>query len=133
MKKILFLILLAFIIIGCSKDDIIDNTEYYVKYEVSCQFERYYGSHYNGSSIRITGTGVRSAGVENKYSSYSWSDIAGPFKKGDKVSLSVITSAPKGADYITDAKISVCKETSPFVAKRWSNTRGSTSLSYVIE
>lgn len=132
MKKILFLILLAFIIIGCSKDDNIDNTEYYVKYEVSCQFKRYYGSYRDGS-IKITGTGVRSAGVENKYSSYSWSDVAGPFKIGDKVTLSVITSAPKGADYITDAKISVCKETSPFVAKRWSNGTGSTSLSYIIE
>lgn len=132
MKKILFLILLAFIIIGCSKDDNIDNTEYYVKYEVTCQFKRYYGGYRDGS-IKITGTGVRSACVENKYSSFSWSDVAGPFKKGDKVTLSVITSAPKGAAYITDAKISVCKETSPFVAKRWSNGTGSTSLSYIIE
>ena len=132
MQKTLFFILSVFIVIGCSKDDDLDNTEYYVKYEVSCQFKRYYGS-YSGSSINIIGTGVRPAGVENKYSSYSWSDVAGPFKKGNKVTLSVIATAPQGAAYITDAKLSVCKESRPFVAKRWSNTTGSTSLSYIIE
>lgn len=132
MNKFIFLLMTTFFLTGCSKDDEVNNTEYYVKYEVSCQFERYYAS-YRGSSIQISGTGVRSSSITDKYNNYTWSDTGGPFRKGDIVSLSVKTSAPQGAAYITDAKILVCKDASPFVTKRFVNTKGSASLTYTIE
>lgn len=132
MKKFLFILVTTFFLMGCSKDDEVDNTEYYVKYEVSCRFKRYYGS-YRGSSIKISGTGVRSSYITDKYNNYTWSEIGGPFQKGDKLHLSVKTVAPRGAAYITDASISVCKTACPFVIKRSSNTNGSASLTYNIE
>lgn len=129
-KFLLSLMLLAFI--GCEKDEVEDTTEYYVKYDVSCQYKVYYGS-YKGCSIKVSGTGVRGTEVKDKYRSFTWSDTAGPFKKGDKVSLAVNTEAPTGAVFNTDATLSVSKSSSPFVAKRWATTQSDVNLSYVIK
>lgn len=132
MKKILLLFVL-FGLLSCSKDDDVDNTEYYVKYEVSCKFERDYGNYSGTMSIVINGTGCQKIEVKDKFNGYSWSDVCGPFKKGDKVSLSVETTTPKGSYYDIDAKMSLCKGTAPFVTKKSSSTKNSVSLSYKIE
>ena len=70
MKKFLFILVTTFFLMGCSKDDEVDNTEYYVKYEVSCRFKRYYGS-YRGSLTSITITpGLKLVGLFKKETSY---------------------------------------------------------------
>lgn len=132
MKKIICFSLVLICLLSCSKDDDVDSSEYYVKYEVSCQFERYYGNYSGTKSIVINGTGSRRIEIKDKHS-YSWSDVCGPFKKGDMVSLSVVTTTQKASDYNIDAKMSVCNESGPFATKRSLSAKGSVSLSYKIE
>lgn len=132
MKKLIILSFVIFGLLSCNKDDNIDSTEYYVKYEVSCKFERDYGSYSGSMSIVINNTGSGKTEVKDKRS-YSFSDIRGPFNKDDKVTLSVVTTTPKGSYYDIDAKMSVCKGSAPFVTKRSASAKNSVLLSYKIE
>lgn len=133
MKKIIILSFVIFGLLSCNKDDNIDSTEYYVKYVVSCQLKssliKYSAKK---STIVINGTGSQRTEVKDK-GNYSWSDICGPFKKGDKVSISVVTTTPEDTYYDIDAKMAVCKDSSPFVTKKSSSAKNSVLLSYKIE
>ena len=132
MKKLILFSFVLFGLLSCNKDGDFDSTEYYVKYEVSCKLERDYDSYSGTMSIVINNTGTGKTEVKDKRS-YSFSDIRGPFKKGDKVSLSVVTTTPKRSYYDIGAKMSVCKGSAPFVTKRTSSAKNSVSLSYKIE
>ena len=71
MKKILLLFVL-FGLLSCNKDEDVDTTEYYVKYEVSCKFKRDYGNYSGTMSIVINGTGYQKIEVKDKFNGYSF-------------------------------------------------------------
>lgn len=88
-----------------------NNARYYVKYEVEASTAHRVSFTYNISYTKDSGVGNVQ---ERLYSSdFSWNDTYGPFKKGDKVSLSCSLSTPMD---IT-ASIHVCRNDEPFAAK----------------
>ena len=133
MKKLILFSFVLFGLLSCNKDGDFDSTEYYVKYEVSCQLKssliKYSAKK---STIVINGTGTQRTEVRDK-GNYSWSDICGPFKKGEEVYLSVVTTTPSATYYDIDAKMAVCKDSSPFATKKSSSAKNSVLLSYKIE
>ena len=110
---------------GGSKNESKDN--YYVKYSVSNGKQISYAS-YNERTIIYT-TPERDNSIETRQS--EWEGTYGPFKKGDKVILSIRVTMARNS---TNASISVCKNSEPFAVKaECSEVKDGASLHYVID
>ena len=123
MKKFFIFCTLIIGLLSCSKDDDVDNTEYYAQYEVY--------SHSTGvRQLRNVYIGCKGGGENSngKVNSFKWSATKGPFKKGETVFLSV-----RATDHTIEGRISVCKNGNPFVTVRSGTKKNELYLSYKIE
>lgn len=122
MKKIFLFLTIVFGLLSCSKDDDVDNTEYYARYEV---YSHNGFRHASNVSIGCKGGGENSNG---KVTSFRWLATKGPFKKGEVVFLSV-----RASDHTIEGRISVCKNGNPFVTVKSGTKKNELYLSYLIE
>ena len=104
-----------------------DDDNYYVKYEVQC------GSQISSAAYMERILTYKDVNDEKKISinSFEWEGTYGPFKKGDKVYLYVITSQP--AKYNTNARLSVSKNQEPFAIKAEERESEKIRLEYRID
>ena len=122
MKKFFIYCTLIIGLTSCSKDDDVDNTEYYAQYEV---YSHNGFRHASNVSIGCKGGGENSNG---KVTSFRWSATKGPFKKGETVYLNV-----RASDHTIEGRISVCKNGNPFVTVKSGTKKNELYLSYLIE
>lgn len=123
--------ILSLLCLSCSKDDndpeptIIEDVRYYVKYEVDLT-----GST-NNHTYKIeylTQDGAKLISEKKYGRSFYWDGTYGPFKKNDKVSLSVST----GGTLKVNARISVSREKEPFAIRAETISGDGASLNYII-
>ncbi len=135
---IIIYVISSIILYSCTKNDDNDNmnsqdgNRYYIKYEVSSTSKDPGGVLASGRNFDQTYTFTTEKGTETIKKSgsyiYSWEGTYGPFKKGDKVSLSVSSAR------VNHAIISASRNQEPFVIKAEKNTENKEiSLSYTID
>lgn len=139
MKKYLFSLtallcctVLSLINSSCSNDDndstepvVIEEARYYVKYEVELSGGR---NNHSYTIEFLTQNGIKTISERKYGTSFSWDGTYGPFKKYDKVSLSVKT----GGTLYVNARISVSRDKEPFAIRAETIDGNGASLSCII-
>lgn len=129
MKRILIysaIILSAFAFCSCGDDD---ENSYYVKYEVQTGKQISYAARTDRSITYTDTSGDKTITVTNQ----KWEGTFGPFKKGQKVHLSL--ACPEGGftRNTSIVRLSVSKNKDPFVIKAEERDVVVADLSYKID
>lgn len=136
-KIIIRLIIVAIFfpfMVGCSKDDAtstiinneINNDAYYVKYEISKGKQIGY-TNYTSHKITLKDVdGLKTINIDNDI---EWDGTYGPFKFGDKVSISVITDGR----YSANVRICISKNKEAFTIKAEERDSRKSNLEYTID
>ncbi len=144
MKRIMYLCVLALSLVGCNKDTKETPaevaSEYYVKYVFSCKIIQYGKAYSTDYSVTFIDSGLQEQ--TRKYKTVDEEElICGPFKYGDKMSISLKHYYSDNAGGSSTAQtlldVYVSKNNSPFALRKSESSSSqrpnTTSLEYVID